>query len=502
MRILTGELFGRLVAVLGAFVTLNALGIAPALAQVKLVVNSTGDAADISPRNGVCETVPGNRVCTLRAAIQESNAQAGADSISFRIPTTDPYYDPTTGVSTIRLNTSLPTISDSVQITGPGADRLTVRPALPEEYKGSAFAVLAVSATGVVGLTGMTIKGGFADLPGIKGGGAVRNLSTGTVNITNCVLSDNRINYDGEGGGAIYNASTGIINVTGSTLKRNDAFRDDYTVRYGGAIYNDIGTVNVTNSNFFDNRSYLGGAVLNRSGVLTITASTFAENRASHGGAVVNVSGQLSVINSTFVNNIASNNADLRIGRGGAIWNQGGTLRVTNSTLTGNYAVFAAALYNSAPGVAIVKSTIIAQNYGGGALGRGAGVTSAVEWSDGFGVDPAAPDVAGTFTSQGFNLVGVRDGSTGFTVATDSSGTLASPLVVKFDAKGLRNNGGPTPTIALTSGSPAIDKGTSLGIHGVLSTDQRGGTFLRTVDKGTANAAGGDGTDIGAYELK
>ena len=86
--------------------------------------------------------------------------------------------------------------------------------------------------------------------------------------------------------------------------------------------------------------------------------------------------------------------------------------------------------------------------------------------------------------------------------ATDKKGTIASPLNPKFDVKGLRSNGGLTQTIALQSSSPAVDKGTSLGLTGTLTTDQRGAGFLRKVDKSAANATGGDGTDIGAYELQ
>ena len=94
----------------------------------------------------------------------------------------------------------------------------------------------------------------------------------------------------------------------------------------------------------------------------------------------------------------------------------------------------------------------------------------------------------------------MKDGSTGFTAATDKKGTAASPLNPKLDPKGLRSNGGPTQTVALVSGSPAIDKGTSAGLRGTLTTDQRG--FARTVDNSAIpNASGGDGTDIGAYEF-
>src|SRR5881398_2667907 len=65
------------------------------------VVNSTGDGDDAFPGDGNCETQVGNCVCTLRAAIEEANAHAGGDGISFSIPTTDPGYS--NGVWAVRL---------------------------------------------------------------------------------------------------------------------------------------------------------------------------------------------------------------------------------------------------------------------------------------------------------------------------------------------------------------------------------------------------------------
>jgi hypothetical protein len=61
----------------------------------------------------------------------------------------------------------------------------------------------------------------------------------------------------------------------------------------------------------------------------------------------------------------------------------------------------------------------------------------------------------------------------------------------------LQDNGGPTETMAPAAGSPAIDAGSELG----ETTDQRGDP--RPVDfPGIANAVGGDGADIGAFEVQ
>ena len=129
-----------------------------------------------------------------------------------------------------------------------------------------------------------------------------------------------------------------------------------------------------------------------------------------------------------------------------------------------------------------IKSTIVAAN-------------------SAFNAGAPAPDVSGAFTSQGFNLIGKIDGSTGFPAGTDQTGTIASPLDPMLGT--LQNNGGPTQTIALLPGSPAIDKGTSASLIGQLTLDQRGPGFLRTFDDpATPNATGGDGTDIGSFELQ
>jgi hypothetical protein len=100
------------------------------------------------------------------------------------------------------------------------------------------------------------------------------------------------------------------------------------------------------------------------------------------------------------------------------------------------------------------------------------------------------PDVLGVFASQGFNLIGNAKGSSGWR-KTDRKGTAARPIDPKLDA--LKDNGGPTQTMALLPGSPAINKGrNALAIdatEAALQTDQRG--FPRRVGQ----------VDIGAFEL-
>jgi hypothetical protein len=120
----------------------------------------------------------------------------------------------------------------------------------------------------------------------------------------------------------------------------------------------------------------------------------------------------------------------------------------------------------------------------GGASGatgaRGADGTAGADGS-------TSPDLSGAFTSLGHNMVEVKGNSTGLTdgVNGDLIGTLSAPYLPNLGP--LANNGGPTPTLALLPGSPAIDAGDDSLADG---TDQRG--YARK---------GGLQVDIGAYEF-
>ncbi|HEX5221115.1 MAG TPA: choice-of-anchor Q domain-containing protein, partial [Verrucomicrobiae bacterium] len=94
------------------------------------------------------------------------------------------------------------------------------------------------------------------------------------------------------------------------------------------------------------------------------------------------------------------------------------------------------------------------------------------------------------FNSQDYNLI---ENTNGMTLL----GTLTHVIIGQDPLLGpLQNNGGPSPTMALLPNSPAIDQGRSFG----LIADQRG--FARPYNlPSIANAAEGDGSDIGAYEL-
>lgn len=206
-------------------------------------------------------------------------------------------------------------------------------------------------------------------------------------------------------------------------------------------------------------------------------------------------SGTLSLNNCT----VAGNSGD----NGGGISNYG-FLGVTNSTLSGNGASSAGGIYNHPTGTLTLISSTVHSNYiinsflGGGGVRNNSGVATVRNCIIAGNTNVGAVtgiDCIGTFTSLGYNLIGKTNDSSGFSTASqDQLGSIASPLNPLLGL--LADNGGSTFTHKPLAGSPALDKGNSFG----LTTDQRG--RLRPYDfPALANAAGGDGSDIGAYEL-
>ena len=156
---------------------------------------------------------------------------------------------------------------------------------------------------------------------------------------------------------------------------------------------------------------------------------------------------------------IANGNGRGQISSGGGIDNPSGTLTVTSSTFSGNSAYLGGGIYNNGT-LRTVTNTILANSTSGS-------------------------NCAGTITDGGHNID--DDGSCGF------SGTSLSDANPMLDPAGLANNGGPTHTIALESGSPAINAGdqSACAAPPVNNLDQR--SYVRP-GTGYANCS------IGAFE--
>ena len=313
-------------------------------------------------------------------------------------------------------------------------------------------------------ITGATVT--LAEMTIADGDGGGISSSSATVTIENSTISGNLVF---EGGGI--NNDGGMMTITGSTISANSA-----TGGGGGIVNSNDGTLTITNSTINSNMAEEGGGIVNSESTITITDSTINGNSAmgSFGGGILNFSGTVTIENST----IGSNMSD----GGGGIFNDSGTMTITNSTINGNSAGSSGVgggITNDGGTMAIEFSTI-----SGNTASEGGGIRKVgmlVELSNSIVANnPSGGDCAGNITSQGYNID--SDNSCSLTAVGDLPNT--NPLLGT-----LQNNGGPTETQALLTGSPAIDAGNP--DCPPPATDQRGVTRPQ-----------GTQCDIGAFELQ
>jgi hypothetical protein len=323
----------------------------------------------------------------------------------------------------------------------------------------------------LVGSANDTISG--LGLTGGLGAGGAVGVGAGTLYLNYCVVTNNQATT-GTAGGAI-SISSGVLALNTCNFSGNSVLNGGG----GGAIANDSGRIYVTNSIFSGN-------------------SATAMGTGVFGGAIDNASGGLYIFGTTFVNNTVSNGS-VPAPAGGAIYNGSGTVQITDSTFTSNTAqgVFltasGGAIANSAGSVTVASCTIdnnkAASTTGsaqGGGISPGTGNVSLrntiVAGNQVTGPTTLGPDIGGTVFSYGYNLIQSTAGAT-FNGDFGSNITGVSPLLGT-----LQNNGGPTPTMALLAGSPAVNKGFYISTP---TTDQRG----------YPRVAGG-AMDIGAFEAQ
>jgi hypothetical protein len=309
---------------------------------------------------------------------------------------------------------------------------------------------------------------------------------TGTITLTTGeLLVDKSVTISGPGAASlavdgnfadrVFHVSSGVTaTIAGLTITNGNA--QDDGPNSGGGIYNDHATLAVDNCTVSGNYALFGGGgVHNRSGTLTVTNSTFSGN---------------------------STNAPYGVGSGGGIFTEGydgnATLTVTNSTFSGNYARFVGGgICNDVLGSAtltVSNSTFSGNSAesGGSGIFNGGSMTIGSTILNGGVFTENLYNSFGSVSSLGYNLS--SDNGGGFLTATGDQ-INTDPMVGP-----LQDNGGPTFTHALLTGSPAIDAGKNFAAG---TTDQRGPGFVRTFDSASiANATGGDGTDIGAYEVQ
>lgn len=389
------------------------------------IVTTTADHDD-----GTCNAAD----CTLREAINAANPGSGESFITFLPGLT----------GTIQLASALPSLSSNLTIAGPGPNLLSVRRNSGGNYR--IFTASNGTASGpTVSISGLTITNGLAPsatFPANSGGGILNDR--GTLTVSGCHI-------------------TGNSSDPGSSSD-------------GGGIFNNDGTLFVNNSTLSGNNAYTGGGICHRrttggTAAATITNSTFAGNTAPNGfgGAIFNQgvgtlgnpgAAVVTLTNCTLSGNSAANSF------GGAIYNAGvqpgsGSVTLTNCTLSGNSAtnggIFNFKVGNGAGADVILRNNIFKTGAAGANL-----VNS-----------------GGAITSQGHNLS--NDNGGGFLTGT------ADQINTDPQLGSLADNGGPTQTHALLSGSPAINGGDDALAP---SQDQRGFFRLGVSDIGAFESGG------------
>jgi CSLREA domain-containing protein len=387
--------------------------IPPTASASDFTVNSLADTPDANTSDGLCADA--NGVCTLRAAIQQANADPSGDVIGVRV------------TGTINLTSALPNISTSMTIDGQGAGLLTVRRNRAEPYR-----IFTIGAGAGVRISGLAVSNGLAPPPvsggdpgggggiynagdltlaGVTvsdnatsiatafpvgritgGGGGIQN--DGVLTMTDCVVSGNRT---GNGGTAStvanLGAGGGLLN-TGTLVMSNCAVSGNHTGEgsigrvggnggAGGGIYNAPNGPRQVSASLTN--CLVTGNITGPGGKAAAFGLSFRSGDGGNGGGIYNASA-MTVVAGTVSNNLTGRGADtvslaaaggleLPAGKGGAgggVYNDippgGGELKMTNCVVSGNR--------TGAGGLHPRRSQSLDIGDGGGHGGNGAGVAN------------------------------------------------------------------------------------------------------------------------------
>lgn len=346
----------------------------PGYAEV-FVVNSTLDEVDAAPGNGTCETSSG--ACTLRAAIQEANANGTADTI--RLPTLPSGEYLITKLGAGERNSATGDFNISENLTIEGDDRAST--IINGNGGTTNDRVFNIFGGATVTLKNLTIKGGRAQND--VGGGIY--LASGTLNIDNCIISDNAAVNPGAAadkgnGGGIFNATSGILNIDRTIVARNVSDTNQRGIG-GGGIFN-AGALRIQDSTIDSNSAInspgaAGGGIQNQGGTgqdpnvakVTLINTTISRNTANIGGGIRNLYGSVNLERVTLFSNSATN-------AGGGVENSGGSMIMGHVTVHRNSAGSNGGGINNAAALDIAHSAIYdnsANTQGGGIHNFGLG---------------------------------------------------------------------------------------------------------------------------------
>ncbi len=321
------------------------------------------------------------------------------------------------------------------------------------------------------------------------------------VTLASLTLTNGNLGTIGAGGGicaTMFTCNSGEGRPTGQRGAAQKAPQTAY------AVYLTLDHAEV-NSNTASYKA--GGIYLDRYVSLSMNDSTVSNNSLTalddygSGGIYVSESAYLLMTNSTVSGNSASGNQGFLTG---GIYAYASYVYIANSTISGNGAsctsACAGALSISGgnpPASAYLYDSTVSGNSATSTGGNSHDVGGAI---------------VGAFATATINLANtILTGNSGDYAdlyipagSASASASLLGTALSSYSGNGnlfndnpvlgpLQNNGGPTMTRALLTGSPAIDTGNNALIYTGLTNDQRGAGYSRIIN-GTV--------DIGAYEFQ
>jgi CSLREA domain-containing protein len=342
----------------------------------------------------------------------------------------------------------------------PGADTITFAPSL--FAGGPATITLGLGQLNLTDPATTTIQGPGANLLTISGANVTRVFDIqGGADISGLTVANGRTV---SGGGGLF-VNGGAVELS------NDVVTNCTAASGGGMFVPRPATVTLMDVTFAGNQATAslggGGALCLIDATASLTNCTVANNTGAGGGGLLIRAGTATLTNVT----VAGNSANGPSGGGGLFVDSQANVQLNNVLVVGNSAtesgggVLVVPIPGQTSGRLVLSSALLAANTAG----------------------VAGPDLSGSVDGSSANdVIGFTGGvhTLGQILAVGANG---NPLVA--------NNGGPTPTIALVPGSPAIDSGANaLAVDAQsnpLTTDQRG-----------LNRISGAIVDLGAFEVQ
>ena len=322
---------------------------------------------------------------SLRQAITDANAAAGIDTIDFAPGLTGEIW----------LTSSLPTISEGVTITGPGATALTINGvSLYHAFD------IDTQGTGAVTISGLTVTHSVGSSANNRGG-AIRANDTG-LTLNDVHLTNNSVNSltTNAYGGALdvdNNHDMGDVTILNSVISHNGVTSSaQYGSDVGGGFMITADNVTITNTVLDENEADSGGGgyVIGSDSLAVENVAVTANHANTFVGGIVLASSHLQLQNST----VTGNTSGGQIGGmyiGGEGYGVGSTaLQVSNTRISNNSAVgdVGGGKVVSANGQAILDGLTVTDNVGttsGGlaVLGSTTITTSTIADNTGDGID-------------------------------------------------------------------------------------------------------------------